>query len=151
MTTFHKLSDIDSWMDWRLEVIGAVFGSVPDRELIRANREYCLRHLADGTHIPFVCELDGVEAGCGAICLTEEIPSPDNPSGRCAYLMNIYVRPSLRRRGVAGAIVRRLIEEAQTRGCGKIYLETTPMARNLYAAYGFEDMENMMIYANKNN
>ncbi len=28
--------------------------------------------------------------------IIEELPSPDNPSGKCAYLMNIYVREAFR-------------------------------------------------------
>ena len=38
--------------------------------------------------------------GCGGICLYQEMPSPDNPSGGCAYLMNIYTRPEFRGQGV---------------------------------------------------
>ncbi len=37
------------------------------------------------------------------------MPSPDNPSGRCAYLMNIYVREGYRSEGAGKKIVRYLI------------------------------------------
>ena len=73
----------------------------------------------------FVAEYDGVECGCGAVCFTEELPSPNNPTGRCAYLMNIYVRELFRNKSIAHHIITRLVDEARGRGCGKIYLETT--------------------------
>ena len=73
------------------------------------------------------------------------MPSPDNPSGRCAYLMNIYVRPRFRRRGIGAAIVRRLVAEARNRGIEKTYLETSGSGRNLYRSLGFAEMPDMMI------
>lgn len=136
--------DIDTLMRWRREVVANVFGEVPDEALTAANRDYYLRHVADGTHLAFVAETDGEECGCGAVCLTEELPSPDNPSGKCAYLMNIYVRAPFRGHGVAHAVVRRLIEEGKRMGCGKIYLETTEEGRSVYASLGFRDLPDMM-------
>ncbi len=37
-----------------------------------------------------------VKCGCGANCLSDELPSPDKTSGSCAYVMNIYVREVFR-------------------------------------------------------
>lgn len=88
----RTVADLPTLMRWRREVIEHVFGEVPSDALMEANRRYYATHIADGSHIAVVAHTDGEDAGCGAICFTEELPSPDNPSGRCAYLMNIYVR-----------------------------------------------------------
>lgn len=133
-------------MHWRAEVIENVFGIRPTRALMAANREYYLRHIADGTHYAIVAEADGVDAGCGGICLYDELPSPDNPSGRCAYLMNIYVRSEYRGHGIGRTIVERLIGKAKGLGCDKIYLETTEGARRLYEKEGFRELTGMMKY-----
>lgn len=117
-------------MHWRREVIENVFGTVPSRELMATNRRYYERHITDGSHIAVVAEADGVDAGCGGICLSEELPSPDNPSGRCAYLMNIYVKREYRGQGIAHAVVRWLVEKAREAGCDRIYLETTEVAHS---------------------
>ena len=126
--SIRKVIVLPTLMHWRREVIENVFGTVPSRELMAANRRYYERHIPDGWHIAVVAEADGVDAGCGGICLTEELPSPDNPSGRCAYLMNIYVKREYRGRGIARAVVRWLVEKAREAGCDKIYLETTEAA-----------------------
>lgn len=97
--------EIDRLMMWRREVIRTVFGVDSTEDLLAANRKYYERHIADGSHLAVVADVDGREAGCGALCFTEELPSPDNPSGRCAYLMNIYVRPMFRSRGIGHEIV----------------------------------------------
>ena len=141
-----EIRDVDTLMRWRGEVICNVFGECPDAELLAANRRYYERNVARGLHVAFVAESVGRECGCGALCLSEELPSPDNESGRCAYLMNIYVRREWRNHGIAHAIVRRLLEEAGRRGCGKIYLETTEEGKPVYRSLGFRDMPDMMKY-----
>ena len=71
-------------------------------------------------------------------------PYPDNPSGLCGYLMNMYVREPYRRRGVADSIISALIEIARCRNCDKVYLETTEEARQVYHNHGFRQMKDMM-------
>lgn len=146
MIELRRITDTDELMIWRREVITNVFSEVPDLSLLRANRKYYQKHIADGSHIAYVASQDGKDVGCGSICLSEELPSPDNPDGRCAYLMNIYVRLPFRNNGIAHMIVRHLVDEAKARGCGKIYLETTDIAKPLYCNIGFNPMENMMKY-----
>lgn len=144
MIELRRITAIPTLMHWRAEVLESVFGEKPDRRLLVANRRYFREHVPSGSHIAFVAAVDGDDAGCGAICLYDEMPSPDNRTGRCAYLMNIYVRPAFRHRGVGHAIVGRLVEEARLRDCGKIYLETTGAARSLYTGEGFRAMPDMM-------
>ncbi len=147
MISVKEIKDIELLMRWREEVIEHVFNQKPDDQLLVANRQYYEKHIADGSHLAFIAECDGEECGCGSVCFTEELPSPDNPSGRCGYLMNIYVREQFRNQGIAHHIVSRLIEEAKAAGCGKIYLETTSDGKPVYSSSGFENMPDMMKYS----
>lgn len=147
----RQINDIDTLMDWRAEVIRNVFGEEPDQRLLETNRRYYISHIPDKTHIAFIASYDDNDCGCGAICLTDELPSPDNPSGRCAYLMNIYVREAFRNHGIAHKIVSRLLQEAKNRECGKIYLETTADGKPVYTSLGFRDMADMMKYYDTEN
>ena len=146
MVELRKISDLPTLMDWRAEVIRNVFSEEPDDVLLGANRKYYMHHIADSTHIALGASCDGVDCGCGAICLTEELPSPDNHSGNCAYLMNIYVREAFRKHGIAHKIVSQLVDEAKKRGCEKIYLETTADGKTVYKSLGFLEMADMMKY-----
>lgn len=147
MITIDRCTDIDILMKWRMEVLRCVF-SLPEEadtdELERQNRLYYEQNM-DG-HIACIAHIDGKPAGCGGICIYDEMPSPDNPSGRCAYLMNIYVREPFRGGGLGRSIVDWLVARARERGITKIWLETTPGARRLYDKAGFKDMEDIMIW-----
>ena len=143
----REVTSIPLLMHWRKEVIENVFGVVPSKRLLVTNRQYYRRHISDGSHLAIVAAADGTDVGCGAICLSDELPSPDNFSGKCAYLMNIYVRTGYRNRGIGHAIVRWLVEKARNLGCEKIFLETTGCARPLYKNIGFKDYNGLMKYA----
>jgi GNAT superfamily N-acetyltransferase len=150
MAEIRRITSLDELMRWRKEVIANVFGMTVDEALLDANRRYYSAHIADSTHIAVVASSEGVDCGCGAVCFSEELPSPDNPGGKCAYLMNISVRKEHRDKGIAHVIVEWLVEEALRRGCDKIYLETTDGGRPVYQSLGFRDMPDMMIYGKGN-
>ena len=145
---FDLCADPDILLALRREVLADVFcidtsGPGIDR-LIEANRAYYIRHLADGSHYALVVRDDDDICGCGAVCFYDEMPSPDNHSGLCGYLMNIYIRPVYRKRGLAHELVAHLVAECRRRDAGKIYLETTGAARHLYRTAGFRPMHDMM-------
>lgn len=150
MMQIRCITSLEELMKWRREVIANVFGTMADEALLESNRRYYVTHIPDRSHIALVASIDGIDCGCGAVCFSEELPSPDNPDGKCAYLMNIYVREAYRNRGIAHRIVRRLLDLAAERGCDKIYLETTDEGRPLYQSLGFRDMTDMMIYGTEN-
>ncbi|MCD8212414.1 MAG: GNAT family N-acetyltransferase [Oscillospiraceae bacterium] len=141
------IEDLDLLMQWRMETLRNVFppdlGPYP-ADLEEQNRDYYEKELPAGGHIACFALLDDEIVGCGGLCLTREMPSPDNPTGACAYLMNIYTRAPFRGRGVGEAVVRWLIARAEERQVPKIYLETSDEGRRLYEKLGFADLPDMM-------
>lgn len=125
----QRIDDPAQALAWRRQVMSNVFGCEPTDEMLEANLRYYQSHLPDRSHVAVEVLVDGEGAGCGGVCFESELPSPDNPTGLCAYIMNIYVCEPWRRRGVGHAIVGYLVEMARHRGCGKIYLETTKQAQ----------------------
>jgi len=141
------IADLELLIQWRMEVLHCVFsipGDSDTTELRQTNLDYYRQALANGTHIACFAEVDGEIIGCGGLCLYDEMPSPDNPNGHCAYLMNIYVRPEYQGNGTGKRIVRWLVGAALSRGIKKIYLETSEAGRLLYSVLGFSEMKDMM-------
>ncbi|MCR4656046.1 MAG: GNAT family N-acetyltransferase [Lachnospiraceae bacterium] len=143
------LSEIDILMEWRMRVLREVFPleEEEDRSLIAANNEaYYKKHLTDDTHTACFAldeENDRI-IGCGGICYQNEMPSPDNLSGTNGYLMNIYTLPEVRQEGVGRKIIEFLIDDANSRGTEKIFLESSGVAKRLYHEIGFSDMKDYM-------
>lgn len=72
------------------------------------------------------------------------MPTYHNPSGKKAYIMNMYTVSEYRRRGVAYQTLDKLVQEAKERGIFAISLEATDMGRPLYEKYGFVKMDHEM-------
>lgn len=135
------IDELDTLMQWRMRVLKEVFG-LPEKcdmsALYNENEKYYREHLQDCTHTAvFACDGEKV-IGCGGICYQTEMPSPDNPNGKCGYLMNIYTLPEYRGMGVGREIVSLLIDEARGRDVKKLSLESSDMAEKLYQNMGFE-------------
>lgn len=105
-----------------------------------ASRDYYRAALADGSHAAWLVFDGDTWIGAGGVSFYRIMPTYHNPSGRRAYLMNIYTRPDYRRRGIARHMVDLLVGEARQRGITAISLEATDMGRPLYEAYGFVQM-----------
>lgn len=141
------LADLDLLMRWRMTVLREVFDLPPGQpleKLERENRAYYEAMLPADGHIACFARRGEEIVGCGGACIYREMPSPDNPSGQCAYLMNIYMRPEFRGHGIGEAVVRWLVGQAAQRGITKIYLETSASGRGLYEKTGFSEMPDMM-------
>ncbi len=145
-------SDLEELLRWREVVLREVF-SIPAgedmAELLAANRAYYQTALETGEHVAcFACAGEQT-VGCGGVCLYREMPSPDNPGGKCGHLMNIYTVPAMRRQGVGKEVVQWLVQEAKGRGAEKIYLEASEQAYPLYRSLGFQDMKGYLKYNEK--
>lgn len=141
------LSELDTLMAWRMEVLHEVF-EVPEEDpmgvLFAENLAYYKRVLAEDSHIAVLVKLDGEIIGCGGLCMYTEMPSPDNPSGQCGYLMNIYTREAYRHRGVGKTTVDYLLWRARAKGIKKVFLETSEAGRSLYEGLGFVKNEDYL-------
>lgn len=144
-----KMDDIDLLMKWRMTVLHEVF-SIPFNEsmenLEHANRIYYQTALQTGEHIACFAYADHKIIGCGGVCFYREMPSPDNPNGGCAYLMNIYTVPEYRKCGTGKSIVTWLRQRTSEYGINKIYLEASEKAYEFYKKIGFRDMNGYLQY-----
>ncbi len=144
------MAEFEEVLAWRMETIDAVFGEVEEdmRPSLRVENERYLREAlqTESFVMCFIEDDAGGRIGCGGIVFHEELPSPDFPHGKSAFIMNVYVRPEARHQGAGSAIITWLIDAAHARGCEKIYLESTIEAAPLYHKMGFHDALGYMLY-----
>lgn len=82
--------------------------------------------------------------GAGGVSFYQVMPTYHNPTGRKAYIMNMYTAPEFRRRGIAFHTLDLLVKETKKQGVSQISLEATEMGRPLYERYGFVKMNDEM-------
>jgi ribosomal protein S18 acetylase RimI-like enzyme len=87
----------------------------------------------------YVADLDGVVVGTVTFC-PEGSPLRELAGPGEAEFRMLAVSPSARRRGVAEALVRRVVERAHELGCTAVVLSSQPVqedAHRLYERLGF--------------
>lgn len=141
------VKDIDQLTETRIEVLRAANGLSDDTDMSEVKEQsyhYYRRALHDGTHIAYLVFDEDRLVGTGGVSFYHVMPTYHNPSGRKAYIMNMYTISEYRRRGIAYKTLDRLVEDARNSGISDISLEATSMGRPLYEKYGFVKMENEM-------
>lgn len=142
-----NIEDIDILTETRITVLRAANQLSDDVDMseVRAKSyEYYKQALSNDTHIAYLVLDEERFVGAGGISFFEVMPTFHNPTGKKAYIMNMYTKPEYRRQGIAYQTLDLLVTEAKTRGIKAISLEATKMGRALYEKYGFKSMDDEM-------
>ena len=147
--TFRKadVADLELLVKNRIEVLRAANGLSDDTDMSlveQESRDYYRHAFEHGGHVALLVYDGDSFAGCGGVSFYRVMPTYHNPTGRCAYIMNMYTNPEYRRQGIAYHTLDLLIKDAREQGISHITLEATDMGRPLYERYGFVKMENEM-------
>ena len=137
------LDDLDILTETRIEVLRAanqLGNDIDMSEVKKQSREYYQRALKEDTHLAYLIFAEDRFVGTGGISYFRVMPTYHNPTGRKAYIMNMYTRPEFRRQGIALKTLELLVQDAKERGITSISLEATAMGRPLYEKYGFVAM-----------
>lgn len=119
-----------------------------DMSVVEQNsRAYYKYALETGEHIAYLVYDKDKFIGTGGVSFYQVLPTCHNPSGKKAYVMNMYTAPEYRRQGVAFHTLDLLVRAAESRGVSQIALEATDMGRPLYQKYGFVEMVNEMEFS----
>jgi ribosomal protein S18 acetylase RimI-like enzyme len=100
-------------------------------------RDVFLAHLDRADAEVFVVEVDGQLAGAASFWIQPRL----NWTSPQAWIPDLFVGPSFRRRGAARALLDACVAEARRRGCHRLVLESghhRSEAHRLYEAYGFD-------------
>jgi len=93
--------------------------------------------LAAGTYFGFLAEEDrAVVAGIG-LFLIDWPPHPSHPTAtQRGYILNVYVDPGFRGRGLSEQLIQLAENEFRSRGIEFIVLHASPMGRPVYEKLG---------------
>lgn len=141
------LEDINTLVETRIEVLRAANKLCADTDMGEVERQsyfYYQKALSDGSHIAYLVFDESGCIGTGGVSFFQVMPTYHNPSGKKAYIMNMYTNPKYRRKGIDYKTLDMLIKEIKSKGISSISLEATDMGRPLYEKYGFVKMNSEM-------
>ena len=141
------LNDLDLLTTSRIEVLRAANKLDASTDMANVEKEsynYYKKALEDNTHYAILVMEDDKFIGAGGVSFYSVMPTYHNPSGKKAYIMNMYTAPDYRRQGIAYKTLDMLVKVSKERGINQISLEATEMGRPLYEKYGFVKMESEM-------
>ncbi len=141
------LNDLDLLTTSRIEVLKAANKLDASTDMANVEKEsynYYKKALEDNTHYAILVMEDDKFIGAGGVSFYSVMPTYHNPSGKKAYIMNMYTAPDYRRQGIAYKTLDMLVKISKERGIDQILLEATEMGRPLYEKYGFVKMESEM-------
>ncbi len=141
------MEDIDELVRTRIIVLRAANKLSDDEDMSVVEEEsyaYYRRALETGEHIAYLVYDNGKFIGAGGVSFYQIMPTYHNPTGKKAYIMNMYTASEYRRQGIAFHTLDLLVKNARKQGISQITLEATEMGRPLYEKYGFVKMENEM-------
>ena len=141
------IEDIDELVRTRSIVLRAAnkLSDDVDMSLVeKESYEYYMRALETGEHIAYLVYNNGTFIGAGGVSFYQVMPTYHNPTGKKAYIMNMYTVPEYRRQRIAFHTLDLLVKDTWEQGVSRIALEATDMGRPLYEKYGFVKMEDEM-------
>ena len=139
--------DIDLLVRTRIEMLREVNGLTESADMSKVERQcrdYYEKALADAMHTALLVFDQGHFIGAGGISYYRVMPTYCNPTGRKAYIANMYTRPEYRRKGIAFHTLNLLVQDARERGITSVSLEAVAAGRSLYEKYGFSGMKDEM-------
>ncbi len=114
-----------------------------DEQLLRAMtghfRRWLRPRLADGSYFGFILTCEGAPAAGVGLMLIDWPPHPQHPEhDRRGYVLNLFVEPERRRKGLARRLMQLAEEELTRRGVSLLILHATQKGRSLYSQLGWE-------------
>jgi len=107
-------------------------------------RPWLESRLADGTYFGWMIEADGEPvAGLGMMVL-DWPPHLYHPAdSRRAYVLNVFVEPEYRGKGLASELMREAVAEAERRGIVFMTLHASSQGQPLYEKLGWKQTSEM--------
>ncbi len=101
--------------------------------------------LADGRYLGWLIEDEGAVVAGAGLWLMDFPPHWMDPEPIRAYLLNFYVDPAFRGRGLAQQMLDVAVAEAHRRGIQVVSLHASKLGRPIYERSGFEQTNEMIL------
>ena len=149
-----KLDDVPVLVRFRgalFKEMGRLNGEEEERSFASACERFFTHFIPQEKFISWVAEENDIIVAVSGLVFFQKPPSPNNHSGKEAYIMNMYTQTEWRKKGIASRLMKEIFRFLNQEGITSISLHTTEVARSLYEQSGFTLMDNEMLLTTKSN
>ncbi|MDR2546115.1 MAG: GNAT family N-acetyltransferase [Lachnospiraceae bacterium] len=119
---------------------GEVFENNIDNDL----HKYFSENIMNNKFIAWLAIENNEIIATSGLCFYELPPTSRNPSGKIAYITNMFTKNEFRRKGIATKLFEKIIDEIKLLNIKVIRLHTSVHGKELYKEFGFVDSEGFM-------
>ena len=101
--------------------------------------------LAEGQYVGWLALCEGEVVGGAGAELYQRHPNPVDLTTQRAHLVNVYVEPAHRRRGIARLLVQTALDWCRSEGIRTITLQASAEGQPLYEKMGFRMTREMIL------
>ena len=117
-------------------------------ELLAALPPFLTRAIGAGTYRGWLLATpDGAVIAGAGVQVRELIPRLEVLAGPEALVVNVFVEPPFRRRGLTRQLMAAILDWCRAEGIGRIVLHPTDAARPLYESLGFAASGELILYS----
>ena len=114
--------------------------------LRRASEPWTARMIEAGKYLGWITADDGRPIASAGLLILDWPPHPFDPTGETrAYLLNVFVDPAHRRRGLARSLIELCLAEARRRNIRVVSLHASREGAPLYEQSGFKPTNEMLM------
>lgn len=135
------INDIDELIKIRIAYLKEDYGNISSEQIEQLKKqlsEYYINH-NDRDMIAYIAEENSEIISSVFLVIIEKPANPSFMSGKIGNMLNVYTKPEYRKKGIAGQLLKSVINEARERNLSYIELKSTKAGFNLYKKLGFEE------------
>lgn len=140
-TEKSDIGDLEQLVELRTAYLFEDHGTIPKEQLAEISEklpDYFRRHLNKDCFV-YSAKNESEIISCCFLLVTEKPSNPSFINGIVGTVMNVYTKPQYRRKGLAGKLLKMLLEDSEKMGLDFVELKATDAGYSLYRSLGFED------------
>ena len=138
-----NINDVQYLVGYRKQQLideGEIFEYKIDSELF----DYFISSISDNSLISWLAVDSEKIIATSGVCFYQLPPTSRNPTGKVAYITNMYTLPEYRKQGIGSRLLQLVIAEAKAQKYKLIRLHTSADGKSIYSQAGFTDTDGFM-------
>ena len=145
----RKATNIDLYelIKIRIAYLKEDYGNISPQQIIGLRKqlpEYYINHI-EKDMIAYIAEENNEIISSVFLVIIEKPSNPSFMSGKIGNILNVYTKPQYRKQGIAGQLLKLVIDESKGMNLAYLELKSTKEGFNLYKELGFIEEQSSYI------